>query len=145
MTKDIKICLGVDVDAVAGWLGSYGGADSPNDIQRGVFAGEVGMPRLLKLFKSRGITSTWFIPGHSIETFPDQTRQVVESGHEIGCPRLLARKSDCDEPRSGGGRASPLCGASDKDIREASARLCSTVVGDVRAHGRAAASVRVQV
>jgi hypothetical protein len=40
--KDIQICIGVDVDAVAGWLGSYGGQDSPNDIQRGMFAGEGG-------------------------------------------------------------------------------------------------------
>lgn len=84
MTKDIKIALGVDVDAVAGWLGSYGGEDSPNDIQRGVFAGEIGTPRLLKLFERYGIRTSWFIPGHSIETFPEQTRMVVEAGHEIG-------------------------------------------------------------
>lgn len=83
-TKDIKIALGIDVDAVAGWLGSYGGEDSPNDIQRGVFAGEVGTPRLLKLFERYGIRTSWFIPGHSIETFPEQTRMVVEAGHEIG-------------------------------------------------------------
>lgn len=84
MTKDIKICLGVDVDAVAGWLGSYGGEDSPNDIQRGVFAGEIGTPRLLTLFERYGIRTSWFIPGHSIETFPEQTRMVVEAGHEVG-------------------------------------------------------------
>ncbi|MBB4985300.1 MULTISPECIES: polysaccharide deacetylase family protein [Streptomyces] len=83
-TKDIKIALGVDVDAVAGWLGSYGGEDSPNDIQRGVFAGEIGTPRLLKLFERYGIRTSWFIPGHSIETFPEQTRMVVEAGHEVG-------------------------------------------------------------
>jgi peptidoglycan/xylan/chitin deacetylase (PgdA/CDA1 family) len=82
--KDIQISLGVDVDAVAGWLGSYGGQDSPNDIQRGMFAGEVGTPRLLKLFARYGLTTSWFIPGHSIETFPDQTRMVVDAGHEIG-------------------------------------------------------------
>jgi peptidoglycan/xylan/chitin deacetylase (PgdA/CDA1 family) len=84
MAKEIRICLGVDVDAVAGWLGSYGGGDSPNDIQRGVFAGEVGTPRLLKLFDRYGITTSWFIPGHSIETFPEQTQAVVAAGHEIG-------------------------------------------------------------
>ena len=28
----------------AGWLGSYGGEDSPDDISRGLFAGEVGAP-----------------------------------------------------------------------------------------------------
>jgi peptidoglycan/xylan/chitin deacetylase (PgdA/CDA1 family) len=82
--KDIQISLGVDVDAVAGWLGSYGGQDSPNDIQRGMFAGEIGTPRLLKLFARYGLTTSWFIPGHSIETFPDQTRMVVDAGHEIG-------------------------------------------------------------
>ena len=77
MPKDIKICLGVDVDAVAGWLGSYGGQDSPNDIQRGVFAGEVGSPRLLKLFDRYDLQTTWFIPGHSIESFPEQMRAVA--------------------------------------------------------------------
>lgn len=45
--KDIKVCYGIDVDCVAGWLGSYGGEDSPCDISRGVFAGRVGIPRLL--------------------------------------------------------------------------------------------------
>lgn len=82
--KHIEICIGVDVDAVAGWLGSYGGQDSPNDIQRGVFAGEIGSPRLLKLFERMGVPSTWFVPGHSLETFPDEMRQVVDAGHEIG-------------------------------------------------------------
>jgi peptidoglycan-N-acetylglucosamine deacetylase len=82
--KDIQVCLGVDVDAVAGWLGSYGGQDSPNDIQRGMFAGEVGSPRLVRLFARLGIRTSWFIPGHSIETFPDQMHQVAAAGHEIG-------------------------------------------------------------
>lgn len=61
-------------------LGSYGGEDSPLDISRvnptrnfpwystlndiqGMYAGEVGTPRLLKLFKKYDIKTTWFIPG----------------------------------------------------------------------------------
>lgn len=82
--KDIQCSFGVDVDAVAGWLGSYGGQDSPNDIQRGLFAGEVGIPRLLKLFERYDIKATWFIPGHSIETFPREVEMIIEAGHEIG-------------------------------------------------------------
>ena len=74
----------MDVDAVAGWLGSYGGEDSPDDISRGLFAGEVGAPRLLKLFAEQQLRTTWFIPGHSIETFPEQMKAVVEAGHEVG-------------------------------------------------------------
>jgi peptidoglycan/xylan/chitin deacetylase (PgdA/CDA1 family) len=82
--KEILVAYGIDVDAVAGWLGSYGGEDSPDDISRGLFAGEIGTPRLLKLFEKYNLKTTWFIPGHSIETFPEQTRMVVEAGHEIG-------------------------------------------------------------
>ncbi|MBK1512544.1 polysaccharide deacetylase [Klebsiella variicola] len=84
MAKEILCAFGVDVDAVAGWLGSYGGEDSPDDISRGLFAGEVGAPRLLKLFAERQLRTTWFIPGHSIETFPEQMKAVVEAGHEVG-------------------------------------------------------------
>jgi peptidoglycan-N-acetylglucosamine deacetylase len=76
--------FGVHVDAVCGWLGSYGGEDSPCDISRGVFAGEVGTPRLVNLFARWGIKTTWFIPGHSAETFPEQMKAVAEAGHEIG-------------------------------------------------------------
>ena len=89
MAKEISATIGVDIDAVAGWIGSYGGADSPSDIQRGVWAGEVGTPRLLKLFEKCGLKTSWFIPGHSIETFPDQVRMVADAGHEIGAHGYL--------------------------------------------------------
>lgn len=35
--KLISDSYGVDIDAVAGWLGSYGGEDSTSDISRGKF------------------------------------------------------------------------------------------------------------
>jgi peptidoglycan/xylan/chitin deacetylase (PgdA/CDA1 family) len=84
MTKDIKVAFGTDVDAVCGWLGSYGGENSPDDISRGIFAGEVGVPRLLELFRRHDLTQTWFWPGHSIETFPAEYQACVDAGHEIG-------------------------------------------------------------
>src|SRR4051794_20460701 len=84
MAKEILCAFGVDVDAVAGWLGSYGGEDSPCDISRGVFSGEGGTPRLVRFFDRCGIKTTWFVPGHSIETFPEQIEAVVKAGHEIG-------------------------------------------------------------
>ncbi|GAA8822970.1 polysaccharide deacetylase [Helicobacter pylori] len=84
MAKEILVAYGVDIDAVAGWLGSYGGEDSPDDVSRGLFAGEVGIPRLLKLFKKYHLPATWFAPGHSIETFPEQMKMIVGAGHEVG-------------------------------------------------------------
>jgi peptidoglycan/xylan/chitin deacetylase (PgdA/CDA1 family) len=89
MPKEILATFGIDVDAVAGWIGSYGGADSPSDIQRGVWAGEVGTIRLLRLFKKFGLRTSWFIPGHSIETFPAQMQMVADAGHEIGAHGYL--------------------------------------------------------
>lgn len=83
-SKRVLCGFGVDVDAVSGWLGSYGGEDSPNDISRGMYAGEVGVPRLLQLFKKHDIKTTWFIPGHSLETFPKEMAAVRDAGHEIG-------------------------------------------------------------
>jgi peptidoglycan/xylan/chitin deacetylase (PgdA/CDA1 family) len=98
-----EILCGFDVDAVAGWLGSYGGEDSPDDISRGLFAGEVGALRLLKLFERMQIKTTWFIPGHSIETFPEQMQAVAAAGHEIGVhgyshenPIAMTRQQEAD-------------------------------------------------
>ena len=89
MAKQIICAFGTDVDSVAGWIGSYGGGDSPSDIQRGVFASEVGNIRLLKMFKKYGLTTTFFIPGHSIESFPDQVKRIADEGHEIGAHGYL--------------------------------------------------------
>lgn len=84
MAKEIFVAFGVDIDAIGGWLGSYGGEDSPSDISRGVFAGEIGVPRLLNFFDRVGIKTTFFAPGHSVETFPEQMQMIAKAGHEIG-------------------------------------------------------------
>ncbi|EJD08475.1 uncharacterized protein FOMMEDRAFT_151340 [Fomitiporia mediterranea MF3/22] len=98
--REILVGFGVDVDAVAGWLGSYGGHDSPGDISRGMYAGEVGTIRLLRLFERFGIKTTWFIPGHSLETFPDQMAVVRDAGHEMHrLAWLLSRSSSSKQQR----------------------------------------------
>ncbi|KAM5542437.1 hypothetical protein V8D89_003896 [Ganoderma adspersum] len=84
MPRKVLIGFGVDADAASGWIGSLGAENSPTDVSRGMYAGEVGIPRLLKLFAKYDIKTTWFIPGHSIETFPEQLAAVRDAGHEIG-------------------------------------------------------------
>ncbi|MCJ1288132.1 hypothetical protein MMC26_007487 [Xylographa opegraphella] len=84
--RKIKVALSVDFDAVSGWLGT--GKHPENnmaDYSAGIFAGKVGVVRLVKLFQKLGIADkmTWFIPGHSMETFPDETRTIIQSGCEI--------------------------------------------------------------
>ncbi|KAE9981813.1 hypothetical protein EG328_011406 [Venturia inaequalis] len=83
----IQMLVSVDFDAVSGWLGT--GLHEDNcmaDYSSGFFSGKVGAPRMLKLFKRLGLSSnvTWFIPGNTMESFPDQTQAVVDSGAEIG-------------------------------------------------------------
>jgi peptidoglycan/xylan/chitin deacetylase (PgdA/CDA1 family) len=83
----IKILLSVDFDAVSGWLGTGQHPDNNlSDYSSGIFAGKVGVPRLLKLFKKLGIQDkvTWFVPMHSAESFPKEFQGIIESGAEIG-------------------------------------------------------------
>ncbi|OQO01797.1 hypothetical protein B0A48_12270 [Cryoendolithus antarcticus] len=84
MVKRILCTYGVDIDAVAGWLGSYGGEDSTSDISRGLWAGTHGNRRMLKLFERYNIKATFFVPGHTLETFPEECVMVRDQGHEIG-------------------------------------------------------------
>ena len=82
--SDVDVAVGVDADCVAGWLGSYGGADSPADLSRGLSAGNEGIPRMLQLFEDEGIDTSWYVPGHTIETFHEEVQAVADAGHEIG-------------------------------------------------------------
>ena len=75
------VCLTFDFDAVSPWINQ--GLTSPAPISRGEF-GAVAVERILHLLGSRHIPSTWFIPGHTIETYPEQCRAVVAAGHEVG-------------------------------------------------------------
>lgn len=85
--RRMRICLSVDFDAISGYLGT--GHDPSNtlaDYSAGIFSANVGVGRLLRLFNKHGISDklTWFIPGHSLETFPEQAQEIVQSGAEIG-------------------------------------------------------------
>lgn len=80
----IDVAIGIDVDCVAGWLGSYGGEDSLADLSRGLSAGNEGVPRMLQVLEDEGVTASWYIPGHSIETFEEEVQAVADAGHEIG-------------------------------------------------------------
>ena len=101
--KEIICAFGTDIDSVAGWIGSYGGGDSPSDIQRGIFASEVGIIRLLNLFKKYKLKTSFFIPGHSIETFPDAVQDDRRGGSRDRRARLSAREPGRDDADPGGG------------------------------------------
>lgn len=82
MAINISVCLSFDFDAISLWLGSLN-ATSPSAISRGEF-GAVATERLLDMLARWDIRSTWFIPGHTVDTYPDLVRRVADAGHEIG-------------------------------------------------------------
>ena len=69
-----------DFDVMSGHIAR--GRTTPTPISRGEF-GIVGADRILSLLKYQEISSTWFIPGFTIETYPEACMQVVEGSHEI--------------------------------------------------------------
>ncbi|HYL41258.1 MAG TPA: polysaccharide deacetylase [Candidatus Binatus sp.] len=59
--------------------------DPPVKLSHGEFGVRVGIPRILDLLEREAIPGTWFMPGHTIETWPAVTRAVAERGHELAC------------------------------------------------------------
>ena len=75
------VCLTFDFDAMSGFIARC--MTTPTPISRGEF-GVVASERILALLRRYEIPTTWFIPGHTIETYPAASAEVVEAGHEIG-------------------------------------------------------------
>lgn len=80
--KDVSVCLSFDFDAISIWVGPHR-STSPVLVSRGEF-GEVGAGRLVDLLGEHDVAATWFVPGHTIDTFPDVCERIVAAGHELG-------------------------------------------------------------
>ncbi len=74
-------CLSFDFDVMSGYISR--GLTTPTLISRGEF-GNVGAHRILDLLDKYQITSTWFIPGVVIGTYPQTCQRIAAAGHEVG-------------------------------------------------------------
>jgi len=87
--NDIRcgVCLTFDVDGPLIWRSKvridpkFG---NPVCVSLGEFGPEVGVPRILRLLKKYDIETCFFLPGGTIEEYPDMAQQVFDEGHEIG-------------------------------------------------------------
>ena len=75
------VCLTFDFDTQSGFIAR--GMTTPTPLSRGEF-GAIASARILQFLKERGIRSTWFVPGFTIESWPKEIAAVPEGGHEIG-------------------------------------------------------------
>jgi len=60
-----------------------GKAANAGDVSRGIFGANVGTDRLLKFFDDQHIKASWYMPSHSILSFPKQMAKVRDAGHEM--------------------------------------------------------------
>jgi len=74
-------CLSFDFDGPSLWMMRKMTTAAP--VSRGEF-GAVAVPRILRLLADRSIPATFFIPGHTIETYPDVCKMIVDAGCEVG-------------------------------------------------------------
>src|SRR5919198_981013 len=75
------VCLTFDFDALSVWL-AYD-EPTPAMLWRGEYGARVGIPRVLKLLDDYGLEATFFVPGHTLESFPDESESILAAGHEV--------------------------------------------------------------
>jgi peptidoglycan-N-acetylglucosamine deacetylase len=75
------VCLSFDFDALSVWLAYE--KTTPAMLQRGEYGARVGVPRILKFLAEREVEATFFVPGHTVESFPEETDAVLRAGHEV--------------------------------------------------------------
>ena len=76
----LTVALTIDHDAISD---SVRRADSPVKFSHAEFGPRVGAKRLLELLRRRAIPTTWFVPGHTLATFSDDTDAILAGGHEL--------------------------------------------------------------
>ena len=78
----LTVALSFDHDSISDGVRR---GDPPVTLSHAEFGVRVGVPRILSLLAERGIPSTWFVPGHTLETFPDSIQAILDGGHELAC------------------------------------------------------------
>ena len=75
------VCLSFDFDALSVWFGYE--RTTPAMLARGEYGARVGVPRILSFLAERELPATFFVPGHTVESFPAETRAILDAGHEV--------------------------------------------------------------
>jgi peptidoglycan/xylan/chitin deacetylase (PgdA/CDA1 family) len=75
------IALTFDFDALSVWFGYPN--TSPAMLARGEYGARVGVPRVLDLLRTLDLPATFFIPGHTIDSFPASVAAILDAGHEV--------------------------------------------------------------
>jgi peptidoglycan/xylan/chitin deacetylase (PgdA/CDA1 family) len=133
------VCLTFDFDALSVWL-AYDRV-TPAMLHRGEYGARVGVPRVLALLAEHDLPATFFVPGHTIESFPAETASILEAGHEVAHhsyahmdpPSQTAEEERADMERAW--QALERIGVTPLGFRAPSAELSESTLGLVEDFG----------
>jgi peptidoglycan-N-acetylglucosamine deacetylase len=60
------------------------GGHSIGRLSQGEYGARQGVPRILTILKSAGVSATFFVPAVTALLYPEEQRRVIAAGHEIG-------------------------------------------------------------
>jgi peptidoglycan-N-acetylglucosamine deacetylase len=133
------VCLSFDFDAMSVWL-AYD-RPTPAMLARGEFGARVGVPRILELLRSHELDATFFVPGHTVESFPAETASILEAGHEVGhhsYAHVDPSEQTADQERADMERAWAALegiGVTPLGFRSPSADMSNATLGLIEEHG----------
>ncbi|MFA5868769.1 MAG: polysaccharide deacetylase [Candidatus Bathyarchaeia archaeon] len=79
--KKCAVILSWDFDAMSAFV--LRGETTPTFVSQGEFGARVGVPRVLDLCDKYNFKTTFFVPGWTIEVYPELTKKIFDKGHEI--------------------------------------------------------------
>ncbi|ETX05691.1 polysaccharide deacetylase family protein [Candidatus Entotheonella palauensis] len=133
------VCMTYEFDALS--IPIARGKTTPTALSRGEF-GLVGAERILDLLKHEAIPGTWFIPGHTLESFPKACEPIAAAGHEIGHhgwthrhPASLTAEEEVEELRRANDAIEKLSGQRARGYRSPAWNLSDRTLGLLIEHG----------
>jgi peptidoglycan/xylan/chitin deacetylase (PgdA/CDA1 family) len=133
------VCLSFDFDGPSLWM--QRGMTHATSISRGEF-GAVAVPRILRLLERRGLPATFFVPGHTLETYPHECGLIAAAGCEIalhGYAHEFNPTASADTERwameRSSGLAERLCGSRPTGYRAPSGELTAATIDLLVEHG----------
>ena len=136
---DHFVCLTFDHDNASANISRK--LTTPTMISRGDF-GIVATQRILALLAAEKLPTTWFIPGHTIESYPSCVAAVHAAGHEIGnhgwthrIPATLGPEGEEEELVRGTAAIEQLTGQRPRGYRSPSWDLSPDSISLLLKHG----------
>lgn len=92
---EVAVSLTFDVDAESLYLGASSDYERRlTSLSTGRFGIVRGLPRILDLLAAYSIPATFYVPGFTVDRYPEEIAAIAAAGHEVGHHGYLHLRSD---------------------------------------------------